>query len=546
MALFGLNLFNKAKPAEDKKVLSVDQLPDYKAFAGGDTYGWDSSAFDGAKFPGGYGYTSQLQTLDYWTLRARSEELFNQNLYARGLIRRLITNELGGAGLTPECSPDASILDLSDDFVNEWAETVESRWNVWSKAIKVCDFREAKSFGAIQRDARQEALISGDVLVVLRQGENSKLPKVQLVSGSRVKTPWNAESALRDVDIRHGVELDEKGRKVAFWIEKDDGDFERLEANSKKTGRRMAWLVYGTDKRMDDVRGQPLLSIILQSLKEIDRYRDAAQRKAVINSMLAMFIKKDVDKMGSLPIQGAATRNAEVVISDDQGSKNYNISRMLPGTVLDELQQGETPVGFSSNGTDIDFPAFESAVLEAIAWSSEVPGEILKLAFSNNYSASQAAINEFKIYLNKIWVSFGEEFCQPIFSDWLISEVLLGEISAVGFLDAYRDPSIWDVLGAWSSCQWYGSIKPSTDQLKQAKGSKMLVDEGWSTNAREARINTGTKFIRNIKKLKYENELKAEAMRPLLELEQSVMVEEPKQFEAERDIAEEDQANGKN
>ena len=248
MALFGLNLFNKAKPAEDKKVLSVDQLPDYKAFAGGDTYGWDSSAFDGAKFPGGYGYTSQLQTLDYWTLRARSEELFNQNLYARGLIRRLITNELGGAGLTPECSPDASILDLSDDFINDWAETVESRWNVWSKAIKVCDFREAKSFGAIQRDARQEALISGDVLVVLRQGENSKLPKVQLVSGSRVKTPWNAESALRDVDIRHGVELDDKGRKVAFWIEKDDGDFERLEANSKKTGRRMAWLVYGTDK----------------------------------------------------------------------------------------------------------------------------------------------------------------------------------------------------------------------------------------------------------------------------------------------------------
>ena len=72
----------------------------------------------------------------------------------------------------------------------------------------------------------------------------------------------------------------------------------------------------------------------------------------------------------------------------------------------------------------------------------------------------------------------------------------------------------------------------------------MLVDEGWSTNAREARINTGTKFIRNIKKLKYENELKADAMRPLLELEQSVMVEEPKQFEAERDIAEEDQENG--
>ena len=54
--------------------------------------------------------------------------------------------------------------------------------------------------------------------------------------------------------------------------------------------------------------------------------------------------------------------------------------------------------------------------------------------------------------------------------------------------------------------------------LKQGKGSKLLVDEGWSTNAREARITTGTKFSKNIKRLKRENQLKAEAARPLLEL----------------------------
>ncbi len=54
--------------------------------------------------------------------------------------------------------------------------------------------------------------------------------------------------------------------------------------------------------------------------------------------------------------------------------------------------------------------------------------------------------------------------------------------------------------------------------LKQAKGSKLLVSEGWSTNAREARITTGTKFTKNIKRLKRENELKAAAARPLLEL----------------------------
>ncbi len=56
--------------------------------------------------------------------------------------------------------------------------------------------------------------------------------------------------------------------------------------------------------------------------------------------------------------------------------------------------------------------------------------------------------------------------------------------------------------------------------LKQAKGSKLLVDEGWSTNAREARITTGTKFSKNIQRLKRENEQKVEAARPFAEFKQ--------------------------
>ena len=52
---------------------------------------------------------TQIQNIDYWTLRARSSQLFNENLYARGLLRRLITNEIN-TGLTPECCPDEEII----------------------------------------------------------------------------------------------------------------------------------------------------------------------------------------------------------------------------------------------------------------------------------------------------------------------------------------------------------------------------------------------------------------------------------------------------
>lgn len=484
---------------------------------------------DGDKFFGGFGAT-KLFTMDYWTLRQRSDQLFRENLYARGLIRRLITNEIN-TGLTPEASPDELIIGLREDSLNDWTEEVENRFGIWGNDPTQCDYRQASTFGAIQRAARMEALISGDVLVVLRPSPATNLPTVQLISGSKVQTPF--EESERD--IRHGVEFDKLGRVVAYWVKQDsDGQPKRMPANGARTGRPVAWLVFGTEKRLDDVRGEPLLSLVLQSLKEIDRYRDSTQRKAVVNSIAAMFIKKTEDKQGTRPITAGASRRVSATATDDDGSqRNLSITRQLPGLVLEELQMGEEPVLLGGQGTDVNFGTFEQSIIQAVAWANEIPPEILTLAFSSNYSASQAAINEFKIYLNKVWSEWGGRFCQPIYVDWMLSEVLRGKVRAPGLLDAWRDPQSRDVFGAWVSTDWYGSIKPSMDMLKQAKGSRLLVNDGWSNNAREARTLTGTKFSKNMKRIERENAMKAKAARPLAEFEQEFgkPVEEAEAFD---------------
>ncbi len=516
-------LFGAAPGAVDThQTLAVGDLDPF-AYAGQTGFApWEQSIYDGGKFAGGFGAT-QVQQVDYWTLRARSAQLFNENLYARGIVRRLLTNEIN-TGLTPEAAPDEEILGVREDSLNDWTETVENRFGLWGKSPRVCDWKYENTFGAIQRAARLEALVCGDVLIVLRQNSRTRLPSVQLVSGGSVRTPLGDGVNLRKGhEVKHGVEFDVMGRQVAFWVEQKEGGFKRLPAYGEKSGRRMAWLVYGTDKRLDDVRGQPLLSLVLQSLKEIDRYRDSVQRKATINSILAMFIKKTEDKPGTLPITGGAIRRGQASVSDDTTGdtpRKFNIANHVPGLVIEELQHGEEPVLKGGEGTDTNFGTFEEAIIQAVAWANEIPPEILRLSFSNNYSASQAAINEFKIYLNKVWADWGETFCSPIYIEWLVSEVLLGKVSAPGLLDAWRDPARHDELAAWVSADWYGSIKPSTDMLKQVKASDLLVAGGYSTRAREARITTGTKFSKNVKRSKRENEQLAEAARPMLELKQ--------------------------
>lgn len=517
MKIFG---FEITKSVKSVPIKSVDDLSS-KAYQGQNSFSdWDSSIYDGGKFPGGFGPTQLFQT-DYWTLRQRSNQLFTENLYARGLVQRLVTNEIN-TGLTPEAYPDAKILEESEDYLNEWSEVVENRFHLWGKNPQLCDFKQKDTFGALQRAARTEALISGDVLIIVRQSPKTHLPQIELIRGEKVRTPLGGAdgSYLRSGHkIKYGVELNNKGREVAYWISENYDKSTRIPAWGEKSHRRTAWLVFGTPKRLNDIRGQPLLSLVLQSMKELDRYRDSAQRKAVINSILAMFIKKTEDKIGTLPISGAAVRRDQVVASDETSDRKYNIASLIPGVILEELQVGEEPVGFNSSGTDVNFNSFEDAILRTVAWANEIPPEILFLAFQNNYTASQAAINEFKIYLNKIWGDWGETFCTPIYIEWLISELLLKKIEAHRLLEAWRDPMKYDIFGAWTSVEWYGSIKPSTDMVKQGKGSQLLVDNGWSTNAREARTITGTKYTKNIERLKRENQLKVEALRPLAEFQ---------------------------
>ena len=484
-------------------VLSVGSMPNYR-------YVWDS----GEKFAGGLGPVDVIFK-DYYALRARSAELYERNLYARGLVRRLVTNTIN-TGLQLEATPEEKILGFAEDELGEWSEDVENRFKLWEKNSYQCDFNERLTFGALQAEVYREALITGDVLVMLVQDPRTRAPRIRIISGERIHTPLGIKFAPGST-VTHGVEQDKRGRQVAYWVIQDDGQFKRIPAIGEKSGRRIAWLVYGTDKRSEDVRGTPLLGLVIQCLKEIDRYRDATLRKAVINSMIAMWIEKSEDTLGTRPLTGGATkRGVETTIANDGTPRQFKTAEMIPGAVFDELAHGEKVHAHQTNDTVESFGDFEEAMVATIAWCFEIPPEILTLSFSSNYSASQAAISEFKLYLNPTRERFGDEFCGPIYEDWLIAEVIKTRITADGLVDAFQSPVKDDIYGAWISNEWQGQIKPSLDPVKTTNAYILQTENGLVTHSQASREINGTKFSKNIQKLKRENEQLADAMAPLI------------------------------
>ncbi len=481
-----------------------------------------SSFWDGEQFHSGWGAT-ELLTVDYWTLRKRSSELFRKNIYGRGITRRYLTN-LINTGLHLEATPQAVTLGLDEDWLAEWAELAESRFALWAANPKLCDYGEALTFGELQYNAELEALVSGDVLVVLRRDPRTGLPRIQLVSGASVKTPLDrAFNRPGQNRVTHGVELDDNGRHVAYHVEQDDGTYKRILARGPKTGRRLAWLLYGTDKRIGDVRGEPLLAIVMQSLKDLDRYRISTIRKAEINSMLAMFIKREQPGIPTTPITGsgggAVRVEAETTIDTTGTERSVHVSEHHPGMVIETLGVGETPQAFGAQGTDEKFGDFEEAMTAAIAAALEMPPEIYRLAFSHNYSASQAANNEWALFLKRGRDTFANRFCQPCYCEWQLSEVQNGKIDAPGLLKAYWSVEQYDVYAAWTFSDWAGQIKLSTDMLKVVKAYREMIDACVMTWSRAMRELTGMKFSTSMKVYRKEAELVRWAREPLAGME---------------------------
>ena len=479
------------------------------------TFNAVNDIFDGSPYPGAYGATRNYKYVDYWTLRARSAELFKSNPYCKGLIRRLMRNEIN-TGLNLEASPMAEILGITEEEAQKWGDDREVDFKLYGDNPQVVDHRKQMTLGDLGNEVRKTSLIAGDMLVVWRINKKTNLPAIELIDGQHVQTPFS-KKPREGHRIIHGVEIDANGRHVAYWVTVDkagqqDGVFEskRIPVWTEKGNRRISKMIYGTDdKKLDEVRGLPLLASVLYMMKELDRYRDSEQRAATVNAMLPLFIKKGMPGAGTMPMGNGAMRNDTVAINQTDGtSKNYNISRLLPGMVMDDLAQGEEPVSFNTQRPNVNYQIFEETILNVLAWTNEIPPEIMRQMFKNNFSASRQADTEFRLYLKwRVW-KFGGEFYQEVYKEFVIQSALLGQIDAPGLVEAWRDPKQFKILGAWLNAEWTGVSRQSVDIKKDVEAHMLLEERNGITMDQITRKFAGMSYDTVLKKRKRERDLR--------------------------------------
>jgi len=434
------------------------------------------------------------------TLRQRSRDLYMNTPLATGSIKTIRTNVVG-YGLILNSQIDHEFLGLSIEEADAWETTVEREFALWADSI-MCDALQMNNFYELQQLAFISCLMSGEVFATLPYRNHHQHwygLRVQLLESDRICSPNGASK-----NIINGVELGRYGEVVAYHIcdthplaeSTSQKKWMRIDKFGQKSGRQNI-LHLMESERPEQRRGVPILAPVIESLKQLGRYTDAELTAALVSSLFTVFIETK-DEYDAPPL-GSAINEQEQVDKEDE------LSYELGAGAIVALAEGEKANTSNPARNNSSFDPFVVAVCRQIGTALELPYEILLKHFTSSYSASRAALLEAWKMFKMRRTFLANDFCQPIYEEWLTEAILLGRIQAPGFLD---NPL---VRKAYCGAEWNGPTQGQLDPLKEVQAAMLRVENGFSTRARETVELTGGNYWLNHAQREREEQARREA-----------------------------------
>ena len=472
--------------------------------------------FNGAKFRGSSVYPSGWN-LDNADLRDKSRVAYWDSPQAQAMLGRLVDNVIG-TGLALESKPVWQLIGdqgMDDEQKHAMAREIELRFDLWASSHEP-DAAGKKTLYELQAFSFLNMLRDGETFEVLRySGDAMRMSplSIQTIMPEQVNTPLDkymleatTTAGRRIVD---GVEIDAYGKELAIHVSDNElgTNTTRIPVIGDKTGRRLVLHPVVADT-LGAVRGTPLLANCVHELQKITDYTVAEIEAAIINAVLAVWVKPGPDAPASKALAGIQARNT-ISSSKEERTESSQTTFDKPGLIVQSLKQGEEVQSFDTKRPNVNFGEFVRHITRSLSASKGIPIEVLEESFNANYSASRASLLLFwrKVEIER--AKFASQFLGPIFEAWFVEEVKAGRIKAANF---NASPVI---RRAWLSCGWNGDKQPSIDPLKEANADDTRIAQGATTRERVAMEYNGSDAMDNIARLKTENIKLAEANAPL-------------------------------
>lgn len=517
---------------------NADQQTEPTAYAYGNDVGYGSSMytntpligfgiFNGEKTPGALGIPINLRS-DPAAIRYRAYEA-----YTTSDVINIITGKLFkwviGNGLQMQAEPYEKILKLekvNTDNIEDFKANVEEYFAMYCNSNRA-DFSGMNNLHVNAAKTFKSGILGGDCLIVLRVDDKYNVTS-QVIAGEHLFTPLIDQALQQEITSRGtvilgGVEMDDKGKHIAFYVRKRQVDakadlsnleYERIDAYGKDTGLLMAWMYYGKKDRVDSPRGISTLAPILEKNKKLDRFTEATVKAAEERAKTVYTVVHGKTSTGENPFidgprakNGIGTNTPNYYLEGQVAANQIAIS--TEGDVFNLPPDSELKT-VSSQG-EINYEPFWKAIFIQLCASVDMPPEVALQQYNSNYSASRAAINGWGYIVDIYRKGLAEKFYQPFYELWLYTHILKHKVDADGYLEAKRVGNM-EVIEAYSAAKFTGVNMPHIDPLKEINAIRAALGEDYAnvpliSLEQAAALNGNGDWESNAKKLAEEKKL---------------------------------------
>ncbi len=359
--------------------------------------------------------SANVETQSLPELRNRASDLARNNSYSSRALS-VIPNNVVGLGIRPRVTKKKGSGEKVMKLWQDWAETTD------------CDFDGHHTMYGLQHLATRAVFERGNVIIRKRRRKDKIIPiQIQVVEGDLLD--HNKTTTTAGGYILNGVEFNNDGRKVAYWIydqHPSDIMYSTNSLVSKSVPASEIIHLYVKDRPGQTV-GVPSGVSGFQKLRDFDDYEDAQLVRQKIAACFAVFVHDSAENLTGA-IQGTETES-DGTISE----------RVQPG-LIEHLPAGKTVTFAAPPGTS-GYSEYAKNVLRSIAISHNITYEALTGDLSNvNFSSGRMGWLEFHRQVEQ-WQS---NLVIPGFTrvwDWFLdAAVISGQLSSKNGLSPVWTP----------------------------------------------------------------------------------------------------------
>jgi lambda family phage portal protein len=404
-------------------------------------------------------------------LRHRSRLLKINDDTARGLIKKDVTNVIGPGFSVQAYFPNQLLrqqgLSADKPYIEELTSLAEEFFK--ESVFSSMDFDEQRTRTYLQTARmRFDAFkTDGEVFTHYRLADNRSLPFcMNIIPPDSVDSP---PSLLSDKHCKRGVQFLEDGSLEGYWVCSANRASQNFKLITPSNSLGLPRIRHYFDPEQPSMaRGLPWLTTVILALNDISDYLDSELQTKIVEACVALIVQSEN------PTEMEEAMRADPTLSAGYDSSTSNTNPRMnqwPKKQIHYLNKGEEIKQVEWNRPGSTFEPFLNELKRRI-------GNGVSRSFervSNNYGAANFSATRVSGIEDN--VEYESEF--NLFSTVVLNPDWEWAMWAAAI--EYGEP-----LLRFCRPRWQRYIKPSWDELKDAKAATERIDNGTSDQRKEA------------------------------------------------------------